>query len=80
MPGASTNYFRTDREWINFNLWAHALDPADDPVGVKSLTPDPSPVGEGSIYDLSGRKLDKPQKGINIIRYSDGTSKKILVK
>ena len=80
VPGASTNYFRTDREWINFNFWAHALDPNDDPVGVKSLTPDPSPVGEGSIYDLSGRKVSKPQKGFNIIRYSDGTTKKVMVK
>lgn len=32
------------------------------------------------IFDLSGRKLVAPQKGINILRYSDGTSKKVLVK
>jgi len=31
-------------------------------------------------YDLSGRKLDKPQRGINIIRYADGTSKKLIRK
>ena len=36
-----------------------------------------SPV---SIYDLSGRKIDKPQKGINIIRYADGSSRKVLLK
>ncbi|MBR5395340.1 MAG: hypothetical protein IK144_09725 [Bacteroidaceae bacterium] len=36
---------------------------------------------EGScIYDLQGCKLAAPQKGINIIRYSDGTSKKVLIK
>ena len=33
-----------------------------------------------SMYNLQGSKLDKPQKGINIIRYSDGTSKKVLTK
>ena len=33
---------------------------------------------DDSVYDLSGRKIDKPQKGINIIRYSDGTSRKVL--
>ena len=32
------------------------------------------------IYDLNGRKLAEPQKGINIIRYSAGTSKKVLIK
>lgn len=31
-------------------------------------------------YDLQGRKLAISQKGINIIRYSDGTTKNILVK
>ena len=39
---------------------------------------------EGTVgvncYDLQGRILSSPQKGINIIRYSDGTSRKVLVK
>lgn len=35
---------------------------------------------EGAWFDLSGRKIDKPQKGINIIRYSDGTTRKVLLK
>lgn len=39
-----------------------------------------SPVGEGHVYDLSGRKIDKMQKGVNIIRYCDGTSRKVLQK
>lgn len=32
------------------------------------------------VFDLNGMKRTQPQKGINIIRYSDGTSKKILIK
>lgn len=32
------------------------------------------------IYDINGMKRKQPQKGINIIRYSDGTSNKLLVK
>lgn len=32
------------------------------------------------VYDLSGRKLNISQKGINIIRMNDGTVKKVLVK
>lgn len=28
----------------------------------------------------AGRKQDAPQKGINIIRYSDGTTRKVLIK
>ena len=30
-------------------------------------------------YDLSGRLAGK-QRGVNIVRYSDGTSRKIMVK
>lgn len=33
-----------------------------------------------SYYDLSGRELRTPAKGVNIVRYSDGTVNKILVK
>ena len=49
-----------------------------------------SPLGEteeGAVYDLQGRQIvnskssnSKLPKGINIIRYSDGTSRKVLVK
>ena len=57
-----------------------------DPDGIESLTPDPSPMGEGSWYDLYGRKINSFPSGrsggghINIIRYSDGSSRKVLVK
>ena len=44
-----------------------------------SLTPALS-KGEGELYSIDGKKLSKPQRGINIIRYDDGTSKKLLVK
>ncbi|MCI7051515.1 MAG: leucine-rich repeat domain-containing protein [Bacteroidales bacterium] len=31
-------------------------------------------------YDLSGRRFSGQQRGLNIIRYSDGTSRKVMVK
>lgn len=31
------------------------------------------------IYDLSGRKLHKPQKGVNIIRSTTGSGKKVIL-
>ena len=34
----------------------------------------------GDWYDLSGQKLSAPQRGINILRMSDGTTKKVLMK
>ena len=32
------------------------------------------------IYSLDGRKLDKPQKGLNIIRSKNGKTKKVVIK
>ena len=32
------------------------------------------------IYDMSGRRMDSLTKGINIVKLSDGTTKKVLVK
>lgn len=31
-------------------------------------------------YDLTGRQLSAPVKGINIVRYSDGTSRKVIIE
>ena len=55
-----------------------SFDGEDSADGI-SLTPDPSPVGEGSnvgedaIYNLAGQRLSKMQRGINIVN-----GKKIL--
>ena len=49
-----------------------------DPDGISPIQT--SPEKEEEWYDLNGRKLGKPQKGINIIRYSDGTTRKVLIK
>ncbi len=47
----------------------------EEATGIESLTPGPSPKGEGSIYNLNGQKLSAPQKGINIIN-----GRKVIVK
>ncbi len=33
-----------------------------------------------AYYDMNGRRIGIPQRGINIVRYEDGTVKKMLVK
>ena len=51
----------------------------DTPDGIESIKTDVEAT-EVARYDLQGRKIDKPQKGINIIRYSDGTTRKVVIK
>jgi hypothetical protein len=42
-------------------------DDADGIGSINGLTPDPSLLRRGEIYNLSGQRLSKPQKGINIV-------------
>ncbi len=37
-------------------------------------------VGETARFDITGRRLSAPQKGLNIVKMSDGKVKKVLVK
>lgn len=48
-------------------------------VGVDEISDDvaPEPVG---YFDLCGRRYDVPQQGLNIVVYSDGTSRKFIRK
>ena len=35
---------------------------------------------EVARFTVDGRRINKPQQGVNIVRYSDGTVKKVVVK
>lgn len=37
-------------------------------------------AGEQSWYDLNGRRIDKPQKGVNILRTASGKTRKVVIK
>ena len=50
-----------------------------DPDGIDEIEDSTLEIEE-AWYSLDGKKLAKPQKGINIIRYSDGTTRKVLIK
>lgn len=53
------------------------------PVGIpviRSGEADGTSVTVDGRYDLSGRKVSKPVKGMNLLRKSDGTTKKVYVK
>lgn len=56
---------------------AAPLNSEDNGNFVESIGED---LATSAIYSLTGHKLDSPEKGINIIRNSDGTSNKVLVK
>ena len=76
--GENTNYVRANRAYLTADgAGARVNIVFDDDVttGIRSLTPAPSPKGEGSVYTLSGQKVAQPKKGLYIVN-----GKKVLVK
>ena len=52
-----------------------------DPTGINVISNDKTnDVHEVARYNMQGRRIAVPEKGINIVRMSDGTTRKIFVK
>ena len=49
-------------------------------VGVEGLSAAGAQVVQKAVYSPSGVLLSEPQHGVNIVKYSDGTTRKIWVK
>ena len=93
-PSADENTF-SNRTYVNATLyipvgslesyksstcWKYFLiEEKDDIANVESVKTNKNLV-EKARYSLEGKKLLTPEKGINIIKMSDGTTKKIIVK
>ncbi len=72
VPDGALASYQQAEQWKEF--WFMQIDP--DAIGdVKAGN-----VDVKNRYDIQGHKIAKPQKGINIIRYSDGTTRKVLAK
>ena len=50
----------------------------DSTTGIEAI--DALNDAEAEYYDLSGKRLDEPQKGVNIVRMKSGKTKKIIIK
>lgn len=48
-----------------------------DPTGINATSVNVTPTVV-AIYDLTGRKIEQMQRGINLVRYSDGTVRKVV--
>ena len=59
------------------------FDTDSDPTGINGIKVDnatTASVHEIARYNMHGRRITTAEKGINIIRMSDGTSRKVVVK
>jgi len=68
VPAVSIDAYRSAEPWKNFKNIV-----VDDPSGIQGITLDKG--ARSPVYDLKGRRLQEPAKGINIIG-----GKKVIVK
>ena len=71
--GTETDYFLVD-VWGDFgNIVEY------DPTGIDKVTIS-TDAKELSRYSVNGQRLSAPAKGLNIVKYSDGSVKKVVVQ
>ena len=74
VPTGSVDLYRNRDSWKKF---ANIVEEGTEGVDRPSLSASSIPV---AYYDLDGKRLSTPQRGLNIIRMSDGTVRKKIIK
>ncbi|MBR1519172.1 MAG: leucine-rich repeat domain-containing protein [Prevotella sp.] len=72
IPKGTMEKYKSTDGWKNFVFIEEGI-----PSGISSVSIDAT---EEERFNLRGEKLSTPQRGVNIIRMSDGTTKKVVVK
>lgn len=49
-----------------------------DPTGIRNVNAENSKASVSAIYNVRGERVSKLQKGINLVRYADATTRKVL--
>ena len=77
VPAGSLDAYCNADQWKKFKEIVALTDSDPGLTGISS----PSVEQRGSeCYDLSGRRTSKLQRGLNIVKMSDGTTKKVVIK
>jgi hypothetical protein len=78
VPAASINAYRNDEEWSKFWHIVALKDDDPKPTGIKNINQN-TIIGQ-HYYSLDGKRINQPQRGLNIIKMNDGTTRKVVVK
>ena len=82
-PGAKTGSFRnvslskTDATGPTYNEFSFGINVKGDANGIEDMIAND---GTYQIYTIDGKSVNTLQKGVNILRYPNGTTKKVFVK
>ena len=81
VPANAVEAYKSAEQWKDFgSIVALSVDdPRPTPTAISAMDYAPKTANK-AIYDLQGHQLAQPKKGLNIIKMSDGTTKKVVVK
>ena len=72
VPKQSIDAYKTTDPWSNF---VHVV--ALEDTGIEGKPTDNAPRVD-AVYDIDGRRTDSMKRGLNIVRMSDGTTRKVM--
>ena len=73
VPAGTTSAYHEAAQWKEFFF----ID--NDMTGIEAVTTESVSNAEiTDIYDLNGRRRDALQPGVNIVKMSDGTTRKVI--
>ena len=79
VPASSVEAYKQTAPWSGFGKIVALTGNDPRPTNVSHLIADNENIPL-DYYTIDGRRSSKPQRGLNLIRMSDGTSKKVIVR
>lgn len=79
----NTGYYVTTPFSIAFDIEAGhrtTIELCPDPTAIAAAPADSAPAKAAACYAPDGRRISTPQPGLNIIKMTDGTVRKVIVK
>jgi hypothetical protein len=77
VPSEAVNQYKGVAPWSSFKAVVPLTDSDPKPTGINSIKVNEQ---DGKWYTFDGKQSKTPRKGLNIVRMSNGKTKKVLVK
>jgi hypothetical protein len=78
VPSESLDFYRNAYYWKDFKNIVPLTDSDPKPTAITTITM--ADDNDIKYYTIDGKPISKPQKGINILKYGNGTTKKVVIR
>ena len=78
VPATAVEAYKNAEYWKDFGSIVALTDSDPNPTGIKSVSNSAKAIER--YYTIDGKLLSTPQRGLNIIKMSDGKTRKVVIK